>query len=111
LISELSQDILSSDPADQRGEDNWDTVGGATERSLSPAPAVEEIVSEMAQQTTVTAEPRAPAEERRPEPSAATETMERVVAHAGEEAHAEAGLVDISSILGAPTVTVVQSSL
>jgi hypothetical protein len=83
-------------------------VGGATERSLSPVPAVEEIVSEMAQQTTVTAEPRAPAEERRP---AATETVEPVVAHAGEEAPAEAGLVDISSILGAPTVTVVRSSL
>jgi hypothetical protein len=30
---------------------------------------------------------------------------------AQEEAHDEAGLVDIASILGAPTVTVVRSSL
>jgi hypothetical protein len=60
LISELSQDIPSSDPVDQVEEDNWDTVGGATERSLNPAPTVEETVPEMAQQATVTAELRAP---------------------------------------------------
>jgi predicted secreted protein len=36
---------------------------------------------------------------------------EAVVAEAQEEAPAEAGLVDIASILGAPTVTVVRSSL
>jgi hypothetical protein len=33
------------------------------------------------------------------------------IAEAQEEAAAEAGLVDIASILGAPTVTIVQSSL
>jgi hypothetical protein len=33
------------------------------------------------------------------------------VGEAQEEAPAEAGLVDIASILGAPTVTVVRSSL
>jgi hypothetical protein len=86
-------------------------VGGATERSLSPAPTVEETVPEMVRQVTVTAEPRAPVEERRPEPSATTGTVEPVVAHAKEEAPAEATLVDIASILGAPTVTVVQSRL
>jgi hypothetical protein len=111
LISELSQDILSSDPADHGEEDNWDTVGGATERSLSPAPTVEDTMLEMAQQETVTAKPRVPAEERRPEPFATTGTVEPVVAHAEEEARAEVGLVDIASILGAPTVTVVRSSL
>jgi hypothetical protein len=88
-----------------------DTVGGATDRSLSPAPTVEETVPETAQQATVTTEPRTPAEERRPEPFATTGTVEPVVAHAKEEALAEAGLVDIASILGAPTVTVVRSSL
>jgi hypothetical protein len=31
-----------------RGEDNWDTVGGVTERSLSPAPTVEETMLETA---------------------------------------------------------------
>jgi predicted secreted protein len=36
---------------------------------------------------------------------------EVVAAEAQEEAPAEAGLVDIASILGAPTVTVVRSSL
>jgi hypothetical protein len=42
----------------------------------------------------------------------ATVTAEEVaVAEAREEAPAEAGLVDIASILGAPTVTVVRSSL
>jgi predicted secreted protein len=37
--------------------------------------------------------------------------VEAVAVEAQEEAPAEAGLVDIASILGAPTVTVVQSSL
>jgi hypothetical protein len=36
--------------------------------------------------------------------------MEPVVAHVEEEAPAEAGLVDIAGILGAPTVTVVLSN-
>jgi hypothetical protein len=60
---------------DQGEEDNWDTVGGATNRSLSPSPTIEETVPKMAQQATVTAEPRAPAKEWRPEPSATTGTM------------------------------------
>jgi hypothetical protein len=51
------------------------------------------------------------AEEGRPEPSATTGAVEPVVAHVEEEAPAEAGLVDIASILGASTVTVVRSSL
>jgi hypothetical protein len=41
-----------SDPVDLGEEDDWDTVGGATERSLSPAPTVEEVVPESAQQMT-----------------------------------------------------------
>jgi hypothetical protein len=108
---ELSRDIPSSDPADQGDEEDWDTVGGAAERSLSPAPVVEEIVLKPAQQATNAGEPQASLEERRPEPSATTGTEEPVVAHVEEEAPAEAGLVDIASILGAPTVTIVRSSL
>jgi hypothetical protein len=108
---ELSQDIPSSDPADQGNEEDWDTVGGATERSLSPASAVEEVMPELAQQATGAGEPQALSQERRPEPSATTRTMEPVVTHAKEEVPAEAGLVDITSILGAPTVIVVRSSL
>jgi hypothetical protein len=46
--------------------------------------------------------------------SAASTTVaegETTAAEAQEEALAEAGLVDIASILGAPTVTIVRSSL
>jgi hypothetical protein len=105
------QEILSSDPADQGEEDDWDTVGGATERSRSTAPTIEEIVPQMAQQTLGTADPQASAEESRPEPSATTGAEGPVVAEAEEEAPAYAGFVDIASILGALTVTVVRSSL
>jgi hypothetical protein len=49
--------------------------------------------------------------ESRPEPSATTGDEEPVAAQVEEEAPAEAGLVDIASILGTPTVTVVRSSL
>jgi hypothetical protein len=56
-------------------------------------------------------EPQAPATESRPEPSTSTGAEEPVADQAEEEAPAEAGLVDIASILGAPTVTVVWSSL
>jgi hypothetical protein len=44
------------------------------------------------------------------EPAAAA-TEEAAATEAQKEAPAEAGLVDIASILGAPTVTVVRSSL
>jgi predicted secreted protein len=51
-----------------------------------------------------------PAPQGSTEPAAAA-AEEVVAAEAQEEAPAEAGLVDIASILGAPTVTVVRSSL
>jgi hypothetical protein len=44
------------------------------------------------------------------EPATAA-TEEAATIEAQEEAPAEAGLVDIASILGAPTMTVVRSSL
>jgi hypothetical protein len=49
--------------------------------------------------------------ESRPESSAATGAENPIAAQAEEEAPAEAGLVDIASILDALTVTVVWSSL
>jgi predicted secreted protein len=53
-----------------------------------------------------------PAPQEGAEPAAAAAAAEEVVAtEAQEEAPAEAGLVDIASILGGPTVTVVRSSL
>jgi hypothetical protein len=111
LTSELSQEIPSSDPVDQGEGEDWDTVGGPAERSRSPAPTVEELVARMTQQSTSVVEPQAPAVESRPEPSTTAGAEEPAAAQAEEEAPAEAGLVDIASILGAPTVTVVRSSL
>jgi hypothetical protein len=108
---ELSPDIPSFDSVDQGDKEIWDTVGGATERSLSPAPTVEEVVPESTQQATGAGDPPASTEERRPEPSATTRVLEPVVAHVEEEAPAEARLVDIASLLGAPTMTVVRSNL
>jgi hypothetical protein len=57
LNSELSQKIPSSDPVDQGEGDDWGTVGEPTERSRSPAPTVEGLVSQMTQRTTRVAEP------------------------------------------------------
>jgi hypothetical protein len=55
--------------------------------------------------------PQALVAEGRTEPAAAAAAKELAATEAEEEAPAEAGLVDIASILGAPTVTVVRSSL
>jgi hypothetical protein len=60
--------------------DDWDTVGGLTERSHSPAPTIEELLSPMTRQTSSTTEPQAPAEESRPEPSTTTGAGEPVAA-------------------------------
>jgi hypothetical protein len=65
----------------------------------------------MTQRSTRVVEPQESAVESRPEPSMAAGAEEPVAALAEEEAPTEAGLVDIASILGAPTVTVVRSSL
>jgi predicted secreted protein len=66
------------------------------------APTVEELLAQMERQP--------PAAQGSTKPAAAT-AEEAAAAEAQEEAPAEAGLVDIASILGAPTVTVVRSSL
>jgi hypothetical protein len=111
LNSDFSQEIPPSDPVDQGEGDDWEKVGEPAERSRSPTPTVEELVSQMTQRTIRVVEPQAPAVERRPEPSATTGVEEPVAVPVEEEAPAEAGLVDIASILGAPTVIVVWSSL
>jgi hypothetical protein len=105
------QEIPPSDPVDQGDGDDWETVGEPAERIRSPAPTVEELVSQMTQRPTEVVEPQAPAVESRPEPSPTAGAEEPAAAQAEEEASAKAGLVDIASILGAPTVTVVWSSL
>jgi hypothetical protein len=93
------QEILPSNPVDQGDKGDWETVGELTERSRSPAPAVTEV------------EPQAPVAESKTEPTADLAAEDPTATEAEEEAPAEAGLVDIVSILGAPIVTVVRSSL
>jgi hypothetical protein len=92
------QEIPPSDPVDQGDEGDWETVGEPTERSYSPAPTIPEAV------------PQAPVAEGRTEPAVAA-AEEPAATEANEEAPAEAGLVDIANILGAPTVTIVRLSL
>jgi predicted secreted protein len=77
-------------------------VGEPTGASRSPAPTLEELVAQLTRQPPVVVGSSEPAVAVAQEPTAA---------EAQEEAPAEAGLVDIASILGAPTVTVVRSSL
>jgi hypothetical protein len=105
------QEIPPSDPVDQGDEGDWETVGELAERSRSPAPTVEGLVSQLTQRSTIVVEPQAPVIESKTEPTATTPAEEPAVTQAEEEAPAEAGLVDIASILGASTVTVVRSSL
>jgi hypothetical protein len=86
-------------------------VGEPAERSRSPAPTVEELVSQLTQRPTRVVEPQAPAVESMPEPSATAGAEEPAAAQAEEKAPTEVGLIYIASIHGAPTVTVVRSSL
>jgi hypothetical protein len=96
------QEMPPSDPIEQGDGGDWDTVGEPAGGSRSPAPTVEELLAQLERQPPVAQE--------RTEPAAAA-TKEAATTEAQEEAPAEAGLVDIASILGAPTVTVVRSSL
>jgi hypothetical protein len=95
------KEIPPSDPIDQGEEEDWETVGELAESSHSPAPAATEAV------------PQAPVAEGRTEPAAAAAAAaeEPAATEIEEEAPAEAGLVNIASILGAPNVIVVRSSL
>jgi hypothetical protein len=96
------QELPPTEPVEQGDEGEWDTVGEAT-GSRSPAPIVEELLVQMERQP--------PAAQESTEPAAAAAEEEATTAEVQEEVPAEAGLVDIASILGAPTVTVVRSSL
>jgi hypothetical protein len=86
-------------------------VGAATERSVSLPPTTGEAVPESAQQGTGAVSSQASVEEGRQNPSPATSIEQPKEAQAGDEAATEAGIVNIVSILGAPTVTVVRSTL
>jgi hypothetical protein len=96
------QEIPPSDPVEQGDEGDWDMVGEPAGGSRSPAPTVEELMAQLTRQP--------PVAEGSSEPAAAV-AEEPTATEAREEMPAEAGLVDIASILGAPTVTVVRWSL
>jgi hypothetical protein len=96
------QEIPPSNPVDQGNEGDWDTVGEPAGASRNPAPTVEELMAQLMRQL--------PVAEGSTEPAVAV-AEEPTATEAQEEAPAEAGLVDIANILGAPTVTVVWSSL
>jgi hypothetical protein len=65
----------------------------------------------LTQRSTTVVEPQAPVVESRAEPAVTAAAEEPATTQAKEEAPTEVGLVDIASILGAPTVTVVRSRL
>jgi hypothetical protein len=96
------QEIPPSDPVEQGDKGDWDTVGEPAGGSRSPAPTVEELVAQLTRQPPVAGGSTEPA---------AAVGEEAAATEAQEEPPAEAGLVDITSILGTPTVTVVRSSL
>jgi hypothetical protein len=96
------QEMPPSDSVEQGDEGDWDTMGEAAGGSRSPAPTVEELLAQMERQP--------PVAQGSTEPAAAA-TEEAAATEAQEEAPAEAGLVDIASILSAPIMTVVRSSL
>jgi hypothetical protein len=97
------QEIPPSDPVQQGDEGDWDTVGEPAGGNHSPAPTVEELVEQLTRHPPVAAGSTEPAVAVAEEPTA-TEAQE-------EEAPTKAGLVDFASILGAPTVIIVRSSL
>jgi hypothetical protein len=108
------------EPVEEGDEGEWDTVGEPA-GSRSPAPTVEELFAQLERQPPAPqgcTEPAAAATEEVVAAGVQGSTAPAAVAAEGvtaaevqEEAPAEAGLVDIASILGAPTVTTVRSSL
>jgi hypothetical protein len=112
------QEVPPTEPVEEGDEGEWDTVGEPT-GSRSPAPTVEELRAQLERQPPAHhTEPVAPAMEEvvaaGAQEGAAPATVsaeEAAAAEAQEEAPAEGGLVDIASILGAPAVTIVRSSL
>jgi hypothetical protein len=113
-------EVPPAEPVEEGDEAEWGLVGEPA-GSRSPAPTVEELLAQLERQ------PPAPAESRVPVAAAVEEVVasgaqetsapaaaaveEAVAAETEEETPAEGGLVDIASILGAPAVTIVRSSL
>jgi hypothetical protein len=114
------QEVPPTEPVEEGDEGEWNTVGEPA-GSRSPAPTVEEFIAQLER------EPPAPQGSTEPATASAEEVVaagaqesaapataaggEATATEAQEEAPTEAGLVDIASILGAPIVTIVRSSL
>jgi hypothetical protein len=81
------------------------------ERSLSPGPTIEELVSRLTQWSTTVVETQALVVKSKTEPVVTIAAEKPAATQVEEEAPAEAGLVDIASILDTPTITIVRSSL
>jgi hypothetical protein len=114
------QEVPPAEPVEEGDEGVWDTVGEPA-GSRSPAPTVEELLAQLERQPPASqgsTEPIAAAVEevvttgaQEGTAPAAVAAEEAVAAGAQEEAPTKGGLVDIASILGAPAVTIVWSSL
>jgi hypothetical protein len=114
------QEVPPTEPVDQGDEGEWDTVGEPA-GSRSPAPTVEELLAQMERQppapqgstkpAAATAEEVVATEAQESAAPAAVATEGAAATESQEEVPAEAGLVDIASILGSPTMTIVRSSL
>jgi hypothetical protein len=112
--------VLPTESVEEGDEGEWDTVGEPA-GSRSPTPTVEELLAQLERQPPApqgSTEPAAAAAEevvavgaRESAASVAAAGGEATATEAQEEAPTEAGLVDIASILGAPAVTIVRSSL
>jgi hypothetical protein len=114
------QEVPPTEPVEEGDEGGWDTVGEPA-GSCSPAPTVKELIAQLEHQPPAPhggTKPAAAADEEvvaaGAQENAAPATAaggEATATEAQEEAPTEAGLVDIASILGAPIVTIVRSSL
>jgi hypothetical protein len=111
------QEVPPTEPIEEGDEGEWDTVGEPA-GSRSPAP-IEELIAQLERQPSAHqegTEPAAPAVEEVlvAQEGAAPATVaaeEAAAVEAQEEVPTEGRLVDIASILGAPAVTIVRSSL
>jgi hypothetical protein len=89
--------VVAQPPLSKSSWRKWSASPPAPQWSAeAAAAAAEEVVAVEAQESAA---------------PAAVAAEEAAVAEAQEEAPAEAGLVDIASILGAPTMTIVRSNL
>jgi hypothetical protein len=114
------QEVPPTEPVDEGDEGEWDTMGEPA-GSRSQAPTIEELLAQLERQppapqgstepATAAVEEVVAAGAQKSVAPAAVAVEKAAVAEAQEEAPVEAGLVDIASILGAPTVTIVRSSL